>query len=452
MNLTKKLRLQMLLQNSAFAILLMAIAVLILFLTRDLKPQWDATHNQRHTLGDASAGVLKQLQGPVTITAYATKEDPVMGDVRQQISEFVAPYRLAKPDLVLKFVDPREQPKQTTAAGIRSNGEMLVEFGGRSEHLSQASEQALTNLLMRLLRGKERTVAVMDGHGERKIDGNANHDLGEFGRQLGQKGFRTQSLSLLQAPEVPDNVALLIIASPRADVLPGEVGKIKRYLDKGGNLLWLIDQEPLRGLQPVADLLGLTLTAGTVIDPDAGRLQAPATLALSSNYGHHAITDGNTLASVFPFARKIAFSESAKDWQRATLVEVAQNGWLELGSIEGKVRFDKDQDVKGPIVVASALERKVENKQQRVVVVGSGHFLANQFVTLLGNIDVGVNMVNWLSGDDNLINVQPRANPDSNYSVSSPAAYYAMALFFLIALPLTFLGTGVAIWWRRRKA
>jgi hypothetical protein len=337
MNLTKKLRLQMLLQNSAFGALLIACAILVLLLTRDLKWQWDATNNQRHTLTEASAGVLKQLQGPVTITAYATAADPALGDVRQQISEFVAPFRLAKADLQLKFVDPREQPKQTAAAGVRNNGEMLVEYGGRTEHLTQISEQALTNLLMRLLRGKERLVAVLDGHGERRIDGKANHDLGEFGRQLGQKGFRTQSLSLLQAPEVPDNVAALIIASPRAEVLAGEVAKIKRYLDKGGNLLWLIDQEPMHGLQPIADTLGLALSAGTVIDPDAGRLQAPATLAISSGYGRHAITDANVIASVFPFARKIAFSESAKDWQHSTLVEVAQNGWLEMGR-QGAIR------------------------------------------------------------------------------------------------------------------
>jgi hypothetical protein len=391
------------------------------------------------------------MKGPVTITAYATKEDPVTGDIRQQITDFIQPYRLAKRDLELKFVDPREQPKMTTAAGIRNNGEMLVEYGGRSEHLTQASEQALTNLLMRLLRGKERTVAVLDGHGERKIDGNANHDLGEFGRQLSQKGFRTQSLSLLQAPEVPDNVALLIIANPRTDVLPGEVAKIRRYLDKGGNILWLIDQEPMHGLQPIADQLGLSLTAGTVIDPDAGRLQAPATLALSSGYGHHAITDTNALASVYPFARKIAFNEAGKDWQRTTLVEAGQNGWLEMGNLEGKVRFDKDQDIKGPIVIAAALERKVENRQQRIVVVGSGHFLANQYVGLLGNVDVGVNMVNWLSGDDNLINVQPRSNPDSSLTLSR-GLLATVVLLFLIALPLSFLGSGVAIWWRRRKA
>ncbi len=47
------------------------------------------------------------------------------------------------------------------------------------------------------------------------------------------------------------------------------------------------------------------------------------------------------------------------------------------------MRFDKDRDVHGPVPVAVALERKVKDKDQRVVVVGGSSFLSNQFVGLL---------------------------------------------------------------------
>ena len=82
--------------------------------------------------------------------------------------------------------------------------------------LGEFSEQAFANALMRLMRGSASLVLWLEGHGERKLDGIANHDLGEFGRQLQQKGLKLNSVNLALAQEVPSNAALLVIASPKA--------------------------------------------------------------------------------------------------------------------------------------------------------------------------------------------------------------------------------------------
>jgi ABC-type uncharacterized transport system involved in gliding motility auxiliary subunit len=86
-----------------------------------------------------------------------------------------------------------------------------------------------------------------------------------------------------------------------------------------------------------------------------------------------------------------------------------------------------------------------------VVVAGSGHFLANEYLGNGGNLDLGINMLNWLAGDDRLITIQPRARKDLNLELSR-LALIAISFGFLIVLPLAFLVTGGAIWWRRRKA
>jgi len=326
----------------------------------------------------------------------------------------------------------------------------VVEYNGRSEHLTSLTEQDLTNLLLRLVRSAERQVSYVDGHGERKLDGRANHDLGDFGAQLSVKGFKNAALNLAIAPEVPDNVAVLVIAAPRVDLLPGEVIKIKRWIEKGGNLLWLIDNDSLHGMQGLADEIGVSLTPGTVIDPAAGGLKLPPTFALATAYGQHPITERSTVMSVFPYARRIAAVEGTK-WRFTPLVEVAQQGWLETGSIDKSVAFDRNKDVPGPIVVAAALERSVGDRKQRMVVVGSGHFLANQYVGTLGNLDLGVNMINWLAGDEALITVQPRTRSDLTLELTR-AGLALMGFGFLLVLPLAFLICGGIIWWQRRKA
>ncbi len=449
MKLNRKLRLQLLIQNGLFVVLLIGFAMALVWVTKDIKTQWDLTQGQRNTLSQASIEVLKQVTGPVKVTAYATAQD-AEGDARKTVETFLGSYQRAKKDFQLTFIDPREQPQKAQAAGVRANGELVVEYNGRSEHLTNLTEQDLTNLLLRLVRSAERQVSYLDGHGERKLDGRANHDLGDFGGQLGVKGFKTAALNLAIAPEVPDNVAVLVIASPRVDLLPGEVIKIKRWIEKGGNLLWLIDNDSLHGMQGLADELGLSLSAGTVIDPAAGGLKLPPTFALATAYGQHRITERSTVTSVFPYARRIAASEGTK-WRFTPLVEVAQEGWLETGSLDNNVAFDRNKDVRGPIVVAAALERSVGDRKQRVVVTGSGHFLANQYVGTLGNLDLGVNMINWLAGDEALITVQPRTRADLTLQLTR-GGLALVGFGFLLVLPLALLICGGVIWWRRRKA
>ena len=189
--------------------------------------------------------------------------------------------------------------------------------------------------------------------------------------------------------------------------------KLKRYLEGGGNLLWLIDQEPLRGLQPLAEFLGLQLTAGVVVDPAT----EPPAIAQAASYGVHPITENFTYNTAFPFVVKSKPSRRISSWHTTRLVEVAARGWLETDDTEKNVRFDKNRDIPGPITVAVALERKVKDKDQRVVVVGASTFLANQYVGTLFNLDLGTNMLNWLSQDENLITVQPRPRVDSQLNL-----------------------------------
>ena len=453
MKASRRNRVQLLAQNTVFAVLLVAAAVLGVYLLDGVNLQRDITQNKRGSLSQATRDVLGKMQGPIVITAYAPTQHPALGDVRRAIYDFVAPYLQVKPDIELKFIDPREQPKQTAAANVTNpSGELVIEYGKRSEHLASLTEQNMANLLMRLARSQERAIMYVDGHGEPKLDGNANFDLGAFGGQLGTKGFRVQGLNLLVAPEVPDNADVLVVTHPRTDLLTGEVSKIIRHLDRGGSLLWLVDQEPLHGLQPLAEYLKVELTPGVVVDPAAAQLGIQPTIALSSNYGFHPLTENfSGYNTAFPFARAIGRPAEAGAWRPTTLVEVAQSGWVETGDLQGSLRFDKDRDVRGPVAVALALEREVKGKGQRVIVVGGGSFLSNAYLGLLSNLDLGTNMLNWLAEDESLITIQPRPRVDSSLELSR-AALIAMVIGFLLALPGAFLLAGGMIWWRRRRA
>lgn len=292
----------------------------------------------------------------------------------------------------------------------------------------------------------------LEGHGERSLANKANHDLGDFGKQLRSKGIEIASLNLAIAPEVPANAALLVIASPQTELTEAEVDKILRYVERGGNLLWLIDQEPLRGLEPLAEQLGLVLSPGVVVDPDAIERGGRPVMAVAApgGYSSHPIVQTFRLNTVFPFARAIV-ANPVEGWTTSTLIEVAPRGWIETGDLGGRIVFDAGLDTPGPVTIAVALERLHEERNQRIVAIGSGHFLANTYLGNGGNMDLGINIVNWLTGDDRLIAIQPRSAADASLTLSRHALA-ALVIVFLIVLPLVFIATGAWIWWRRRSA
>ncbi len=444
-----KPRMHRLVRKGMFVVLLISAAGIPGYLAWNNRIQWDVSQNGRHSLSQASMDVLRKINGPVNITIYATAQDAKLGDIRKIISEFLSRYQRAKTDLTITFIDPAEQPKLARDAGVHVNGEMVVAFKGRREHLTTFNEQALTSLLMRLARSGDKLVMTLTGHGERKLDGVAGHDLGEFGKQLTTKGFRIGTLNLAIDHDVPANASVLVIASPQADLTEGEVDKLLAYIARGGNLLWLIDQESLHGLQPLAENLELTLTPGVVVDPQAQQLKLPITFALGANYGQHPVTSDFDYITIFPFARQITINEN-EQWHSVSLVEAAQGGWVETGKLDSAIAFDQMYDVSGPVSIAAALNRTLQDREQRIAIIGSANFLANTYLGNGNNLDFGSNLVNWLTGDENLITIQPRATLDSSL-ILSESALIMITGGFLIVLPLVFLASGAIIWWMRRR-
>jgi ABC-type uncharacterized transport system involved in gliding motility auxiliary subunit len=453
MRVDRRVRLQALFQSALFVVLLATLTALLAFVAREYRKEWDVTRSSRNTLSSGTAAVLKGMQGPLHVTAYAVARDTSGTDLHEWIREKLKPYQRVKPDIALDIVDPREEPQRAAAAGIRSPNEVVLEYHRRTERLRLAewNEQNVANALVRLVRGANTQVLWLEGHGERRLDGIANHDLGEFGNQLRQRGLKLSSLNLAIAQEVPANASLLVISCPQVDLQPAEVEKVKRYVDGGGNLLWLIDPAPLHGLQPIAETLGLVLTPGVIVDPYAIRPRSgPPAFAVSSSYANHPVTAGFTLNTLFPYARQIGTLDN-EEWRVTPLVEVAPRGWVETGKLDEHVSFDRNRDFPGPVPVAAAFERTRDERQQRVVIVGSGQFLANSFLGNGGNLRLGLAMVNWLVGEDALVPIEPRPAADARIELK-PYMLYVMAFSFLLALPAAFALTGGIIWWRRRRA
>lgn len=445
---TPKTHWQLRLMNLSFVVLFLLAVGLLQWLAKEYHLQFDWTRMHRHSLAPASVTVAERLKEPLKITAFASQR----GETRRFIQEMVGRYQKHKPDITLEFVDPDTAPERVREAGVQFDGELVFEYGDARENLSptQFNEQNFTNALTRLGHRGERWVVFLSGHGERSPEKQANFDLSTWAAQLRSRGFQTRTLSLGEHPRIPDNTTVLVIAGPRTRLLAGEVREIQNYLDRGGNLLWLHDPGLLLGLEPLAESFGIEFHPGVIVDPASEDITGNAAAIVVTKYGSHPVVRNFGNNTVFPQAAGISLS-APEGWQGSVLMDTRPSSWSETGAIDGPIQFDKGRDIRGPLNLAVALTRTLDNKrEQRVIVVGDGDFLANTYIPNGGNLELGMSLTNWLSQDDAFVNIPVKTARDRSLDLSR-GGQLAIVVVFLALLPITLVGSGVWIWLRRRK-
>jgi len=281
--------------------------------------------------------------------------------------------------------------------------------------------------------------------------------LGLFSKHLTEKGIKTTTLTLSETPSIPDDTAVLVIAAPQTDFLAGEVKLIQGYLKQGGNLLWLHEPGKLYGLQPIATQLGIKFISGLIVDPTTQLVGIyDPSFALISSYNDHPIGRNFNAMTIYPKASAIEHT-SQENIEASHFLKTVERSWSETGKLQGTITYDAGKEQLGPLTLGIALTKKTKaadteksSGQQRIVVVGDGDFLSNAYIGNQGNQDMGYNILNWLSHDDQFIAIPIMSAPDKELLLSETVGAF-IGLFFLIILPLLLLGAGIFIWLKRRK-
>ncbi len=455
MEITKKTKRQLRIQGWIFTILFLVVMGLLAWLSTRYNKEMDWTATGRHSLSEASIKVLDKLDSSVNITSYASGGE--LSPVRQQVRDLIKRYQKISNKINLEFVDPMTNPDKIRELAIRTDGEMIVEYQSRTEHVQMFSEEGFTNSLQRLLRNAERQIVFITGHGERSPDARANHDMSIFIDNLKNKGFKVSSIDLTKSLVLPPNIAVLVIASPQLEYLEGETQLLKKYVEDGGNLLWLIEPGSKAKLTALANTINLKVLDGVVVDLDISLLGVNDPTIVMGQYGDHAITNDFGLLTLYPRVVGLDF-EKQDDWQVSVFLESIQRSWLERGVIKDSVSFSRSEDIEGPVKIGLAMSRELksgkENEQksinQRIVVMGDGDFLSNAYLGNQGNQNMGENIINWLTHDDNFIDIPARTAPGSKLVVDEDMMILLGASYLLV-IPVLLVGSGVFIWLRRRK-
>lgn len=476
-------------QNLLFTILFLTIIGLLAFLSNRYVYLADWTVNNQNSLNEVSIQLLDTLKAPVEIISYTSNSN-----IKQSVRELIGRFQQLKPDISLTFVNPNADPEKIRSLNIVVDGEMIVSYQGRQEHLTELSEQDLSNTLFRLMRARERTIVFTQGHGERNPEGEANFDLSSFTRHLTKQGFLVDTLNLARKMSVPDNISVLVIAGPQAAFLPGEVHLIMDYVKAGGNLLWLGEplniakNQPMNGLLPLSEILGVEFLDGVVVDPSTSQYNiSRPDYAIVTDYPSHPVNEGFSTVTLFPQAAGIERLPTYLDEEEGTdirnketensgqslnrhfdmtpfLTTIARS-WIETSPLKDTVHYSDLLDIIGPITIGMVLTRPLsdeltvkisknnisnETREQRIIVMGDGDFLSNTFLGNAGNLSMGINIFNWLSHDEQFIAIPTRVKNDIVLDMSS-AMLSLLGGFFLFIIPGLLILSGSIIWFKRRN-
>lgn len=439
-----------------YILVIIAIVVVANILADRYNKSYDATANKRYSLSEQTAKIVKELKQPATITYF--NQSTRFRDGRDLLDQ----YANLSPKLQVKYVDPDKDPEVAREAGIRNLGAAVVQVGAKHEEAKSMTEEGITGALIRDLKSNTRTVCFTSGSGEHQLDNSDREGMSKFKDVLSKDNYETKSVDLLTKAEVPSDCTTLVVAGPTKNYEQPEVDAIKKYVEDGGRGLFMLDPPLKLGHEEIADndsltnLLqgwGVTLDKDLILDLNPlGQIAGLGPqVALVTNYASQPIVDQlRGTATGFPLARSL----DIKSTDKASVQKLFDSSSTSLATSNlssPSVNVNDPKNKKGPLTLAAAgtYNTGKENSQGRFVVVGSSTWAANRFIDFNGNDDLASNAINWLSSDEDLISIRPKAPEDRRITMTGRQLAWVRAIS-QFGLPFAVVILGVSVWWRRR--
>jgi ABC-type uncharacterized transport system involved in gliding motility auxiliary subunit len=409
----------------------------------------DTTANKRFTLSDQTNKIVTGLKQDVRVTYYDKTENFT------RAKDLLDRYDTLSTKLRVDYVDPDKKPQVARSAGIRNYGAITVDAGPRHEEAKALTEEEVTGALIRTMKGGDRTVCSISGSGEHTFEDTGRDGYAGVKQLLERDNYKTRVISLLEKAEVPKDCTVLLVGGPRFDYVQPVVNAIKTYVEGGGRALFLLDAPLTAGKEPIAEnaLLtaqlaewGVALNKDLALDTSGvGQIfgLSEVVLLVSSYESHPIVREMKGTATAFPLARTLDVKTGGK-WTPEKLFSSSENSYATTNLSAKEIQINPARDKKGPLTLGAASS----SASSRIVVVGSSSWLGS-LLSFNGNRDLFLNMVNWLSSDEELISIRPKDPEDRRLALNRNQ----MAMIFyssVLLLPLAVIGAGISVWWKRR--
>jgi gliding motility-associatede transport system auxiliary component len=450
---------------AVYSLAFIGVLVAVNYLAVRYHRQFDLTAQNAFSLSPQSIKVIESLKQPVKLYGF------VEGGRSQVGQALFEEFAYQSPLVTYQLVDPTRHPELAERYKVTVINTTHIQYGGEGgtgTNVSDMSEQAITNGILKVTKTLQKTVCFLTGEGEDEPDDtNAAAGMGQFKEALQGESYKIEKVNLLTEAKVPEDCAVMVVAGPTRPLVPHMIDALNDYLKGGGRaLVMLKPPQPDQSVDQAA-LVKLVQEWGVkagnnVVVDQLVRLYAGPALGLNpvvNTYAPHPITSSFDKQTVFPMVRTVDPVDPPTAGLEVTpIAKTSESSWAET-DIEGifkrqTAKFDGN-DVKGPVVVADAIDANLDalrfgKGEARLVVLGDTDIANNQYLGNFFNRDFIMNCVDWLAGESNSITIRPRVLRASRFNLTVQEFDVVFVLSVLL-LPELLLMIGFAVWWERRN-
>ncbi|MBQ6793388.1 MAG: Gldg family protein, partial [Butyricimonas sp.] len=479
-----------------------------------LKCFYDATANKDRTITPNSQEILKQVDGGLTITSYvnlldkfgylgmpsnwfntrnifetftrfkpetklksyyyydnaaganASREEMDKAIERLVLTSDINSKSILTPEQMREKIDLSAEEYRYVFLLERENGQkaFLRMYDDQGKYPSEAEISAVLKTMI----SKSPRIAFLGGHGERSIHDRSGVNYTSFTTVLDSRGalinqgYTPCTLTLSTGGDIPADVDVLVIADLRKALTDDELIQVKRYIERGGNLVVLGEPRRPEYIAPVLEQLGLAFVPGVLVQPHEG---------YAADYLWVTFTpEGAELEPIFarmvelnnvltmPSATAIYETENVGFEAIPVFTTGTMKCWNELEtknfSLEDPTLNEAIGEKENAYVTGYALRRDVKGKEQRVFVLGDADCISNAELGVdrefrRSNYALIDGMFRWLVYDEYPIDISRPAAKDNDVYLT-PAGYAWVKIFLRWVCPAILVLLGCLIWFSRR--
>lgn len=475
-----------------------------------MKYYYDATATKTNTLTQASQDIMKKMEGGLKITTYVNLLDDnyAIALPRNLKDDYgrLEQYIRFKPDIELDYVyyydnansqldfrlegcktleekaermanilgmdvnffltpDQMRQKLDLSDEGHRFVRVLERENGQKSilrlynDNEKHPSEAEISAALKRFVVESPK-VAFITGHEMRNIEQTGDRDYNQFAKNkyfrhsLGNQGFDVVTLSL-EEEEVPENIDIIVLADMKTPFSELESERLNKYIARGGNLFILGDARRQEIMSPIVEQFGVSFMPGTLVEMKEN--DSPSLIV--GNITSEAAKRFKAYARPYEFGYKVTMPDAvglafdpSKGFNACPIITTDSLSWNELQTtdfLDGVPQYNPETgEQQGVIPTILALDRKVGDKEQRIVVAGdadcvsNGEMSKNRNGYYSTNFTVITGTFRWLSYDEYPLDTdRPQPKDDAVYIGRDARKLVRYAWYGL--LPLIFAAAGM---------